>query len=253
MKINTELKPVKLSMPREYQLEYAANRPQMYDDKSRVLKAKRILLLLKDYFKKAGISHLTILDIGGSTGIIANELAKKTKKVIVTDIDKGAIKFASKKFKGKNLVFKYADAMEMPFKDNLFDVVICTHVYEHVPSPKLLFSEIFRILKPQGICYLAAQNKLWPMEAHHNLPFLSYLPKKLADVYIKIKGKDEYYEHPMSYWDLKKTLKKFTIHEYTEKILSSPEKYGYQNYPIPNFISQILKYLTPTMFWVLEK
>lgn len=239
-------------MKLKYQFEYAADRSQMYDLKSRIIKAKRIIKLLEIYFASP-LAKLEILDIGGSTGIIANELAKTFRKVTVTDIDKGALKFAGKKFKRKNLFFKYADAMKMPFRQNSFDVVICTHVYEHVPSPKKLFNEIHRILKPGGVCYLAAQNKLWPLEAHHNLPFLSYLPKDLADIYIKIKGKSEYYEHPMTYWQLARTLRKFNIHEYTSKILSKPKKYGYNISPIPEFIARILKYFTPTLFWVLEK
>src|SRR5258708_4206590 len=143
--------------------------------------------------------------------------------------------------------------MKLTFKDNLFDVVICTHVYEHVPSPKKLFNEIYRVLKPGGVCYLAAQNKLWPLEAHHNLLFLSYLPKQLADFYIRIfTKKKEYYEHPMTYWQLHEALKKFTIHEYTSKILLNPKRFGYDNQSIGAF-NQIFKYFTPTLFWLLEK
>ena len=35
------------------------------------------------------------------------------------------------------------------------DVVICTQVLEHVSDPGKALSEIFRILKPQGVCYLS--------------------------------------------------------------------------------------------------
>jgi ubiquinone/menaquinone biosynthesis C-methylase UbiE len=141
--------------------------------------------------------------------------------------------------------------MKLSFKDNSFDVIICTHVYEHVPNPKKLFDEIWRVLKKDGICYLAAQNKLWPLEAHHNLLFLSYLPKRFADIYIKLlTNKKEYYEHPMTYWQLKEMLKKFKIHDYTPKILSSPEKFGYNK---KIYFEQIFKFFTPTLFWLLEK
>lgn len=240
---------------RAYQKNYAKTRPQMYDKKSRETKALHITKTLSNYFGKNKIRSLKVLDIGASTGIIDNILAKSFKEVTGTDIDKNAIKFARENFKKKNLKFKVDDAMNLSFKANTFDVVICTHVYEHVPSPKKLFEEIHRVLKPGAVCYLAAQNKLWPIEAHHNLLFLSYLPKNTANLYIRIfRNKSEYYEHPMSYWQLQKLLRKFKIHEYTSKILSQPKKFGYENIKIslgPS--SSLLKYFTPTLFWLLEK
>lgn len=236
-----------------YQFEYASGRPQMYEKSSRIIKAKRVEKTLADFLGNRDQSKLKVLDVGGSSGIIANELSKKFKSVTVMDIDKGALKFAKQTFKRKNLYFRFGDAMNLPLKNNSFDIVVCTHVYEHVPYPKKLFQEIYRVLKPGGVCYLAAQNKLWPLEAHHNLPFLSYLPKKAADLYIRVIGKKEYYEHPMSYWQLFKILRKFTIHDFTPNILSQPKKYGYKNISLPFPIANLVKYFTPTMFWILEK
>lgn len=240
-------------MKKRYQKNYAAQRPQMYDKKSREQKAIRIVKTLSDFFGPKKIKCLTVLDIGASTGIIDNILAKSFKNVVGTDIDKEAIKFARENFRRTNLKFRVEDAMKLTFKDNFFEVVICTHVYEHVPDVKKLFDEIYRVLKPGGICYLAAQNKLWPLEAHHNLLFLSYLPKNLADIYIRtFRDKKEYYEHPMTYWQLQNTLSKFKIHEYTSRILKDPKKFNYSN-PSIGVISEIFKYFAPTMFLLLEK
>lgn len=231
----------------------------MYDKKSREQKAIRIIKTLEDYFGKEKIKKLKVLDIGASTGIIDNILAGSFKEVVGTDIDKDAIKFASKNFTAKrgnskkNLKFKVEDAMKLTFKDNSFDIVICTHVYEHVPNQKILFNEIHRVLKPGGVCYLAAQNKLWPLEAHHNLLFLSYLPKNMADIYIKVsRNKDKYYETPVTYWEMKKLTKKFKQIDYTGKIISDPKKLGY-SHSIPSILSPIAKYIMPTTFWILVK
>lgn len=244
----------------KYQLNYARERPQMYDKASRIQRAKRIVKTLKVHLGKRALSSLSVLDIGGSTGIIANELAKYFKKIVVIDIDKETIEFAKKTFKRKNLSFVVDDALRPSLDDNSFDVVICAHVYEHVPDPKRLFGQIYRILKSGGVCYLAAQNKLWPLEAHHNLLFLSWLPKNIADLYVRIfRGKTEYYERPMTYWQLKRLLKKFKIHDYTQKILGNPENFGYENLapaclvPTIHFLSPIARYFTPTLFWILEK
>mgnify|MGYP001572245378 CR=1 FL=1 len=238
-----------------YQLDYAAGRPQMYDYISREQKAKRIIKVLEEVLGKTNLKNLSVFDLGCSTGIIDNSLAKRFKLVVGGDIDKDALEFAKKNFKKTNLKFRFEDAMNLSFKDNSFDVVICTHIYEHVPNPKKVFNEIKRILKPKGVCYFAAVNKFWPLEPHYNLLFLSYLPKKLADMYIKLSRKGKiYYESPKTYWELKELTKSFEIIEYTEKILKNPNKFGFEN--IPTFIgifTLILKYFVPTFFWILVK
>ncbi len=245
---------------REYQLEYASNRPQMYDRKSRIRKGYRMIKTIQQYYGEKDLTKLSVLDIGSSTGIIDNYLAKYFQKVTGIDVDKTAVNFAKKSFKKKNLIFRLDDAMKLSHANNTFDVVICTHIYEHVPDAKKLFSEIYRVLKPGGVCYLAALNKWWPIEPHYNLPFLAWIPKNLADIYLRIfKNEAHYYEKIQSYWELKENLNKFTIIEYTEKILRNPEIYGYQDTVnsykavIAYLLSPLAKYLTPTFFWLLVK
>ena len=247
---------------KDYQEEYAAGRPQMYDTESRKIKATRMVKTLADYFGKNKLKNLTVLDVGSSTGIIDNELAPYFKKITGIDIDTGGVKFAKSKFKRKNLSFKVDDAMNLSFKNNSFDIVICAQIYEHVPNDIKLMSEIYRVLKPSGICYLAALNRLWPMEPHHNLLFLSWLPKSLGNAYVKIAGKsDKYCETLRSYWSLRGLTKKFIVHDYTEKILRDPKRFSYDD-ELPtsgwkseliNIITPILKYNVPTYFWLLEK
>ena len=159
----------------KYQEEYASKRKQMYDLKSRKKKAERMIKIFENYFGKENLQNLSLLDIGCSTGIISNELAESFKKVIGMDIDQGAIRFAKKKYKRKNLSFRVGDAMKIPFDNENFDVVTCSHVYEHVPDDKKLMNEIYRVLKPRGICFFAAIDARWPIEPHYNLPFLSLI------------------------------------------------------------------------------
>lgn len=233
---------------------YSDTRPQMHDFASRKLKAIRIIKTLKDFFDKRSLKKLKVLDVGSSTGIIDSVLATKFGQVWGIDIDKNGVNFAQKRFRRKNLHFKIGSALKLKFKNNLFDVVICTHVYEHVINPKKLFDEIYRVLKPGGISYLAAVNALWPIEPHYNLPFLSWLPKKLGNFYVRIFGKAKRYcENPMFYWQLKELTKKFEIVDYTPKILASPKKFGYQNPIVPKFLANYLKHLAPAFFWILLK
>lgn len=247
---------------KDYQLEYSSSNPKMFDVVSRKKRAARIITALRNYLGKSqNLKRLTVLDVGASTGIIDSFLAKFFHQVTAIDIDQNAITYAENKFKRKNLVFKVGDAMNLKFSHNSFDVVICTQVYEHVPDSKKLFEEIYRVLKSNGICYLAAINRLWPWEPHYNLPFLSWLPRKIANTYANLFRDKNYYESSLSYWGLKKLLPNYKIYDLTQKILSNPQKYGYvETFPKSRFVLQItaifsgvLKYFAPTFILILKK
>lgn len=44
-----------------------------------------------------------------------------------------------------------ADILELPFKDDEFDIVFCNHVLEHVDSDIKAMNELFRVMKPGGM------------------------------------------------------------------------------------------------------
>lgn len=47
--------------------------------------------------------------------------------------------------------FMPADLMALPFDDGAFDVVICSHVLEHVPDDATAMAELFRVTRPGGV------------------------------------------------------------------------------------------------------
>lgn len=49
-----------------------------------------------------------------------------------------------------------ADLTALPFDSNDFDIVICSHVLEHVPNDRAALAEICRVLKPGGHAILLA-------------------------------------------------------------------------------------------------
>lgn len=247
---------------KDYQLGYSSLNSKMYDFVSREKKARRIIKALKFFFGKSRkLKSLTLLDVGASTGIIDNFLAKFVKKTVGIDIDENAIAYAKNNFKLKTLVFEKGDAMKLNFSDDSFDIVICTQVYEHVPDAKKMFREIYRVLKPNGICYLAAINRFWPWEPHYDLPFLSWLPRRIANIYANLFRGKNYYESTLTYWGLKKLLANYKIYDLTQEILSNPKKYGYaENFPKSRFIlklmaiaSAVLRYFSPTFILILTK
>lgn len=236
----------------------------MFDTKSREIKAKKILAVIKDFLKQRdqSLNNKACLDIGGSTGFVAKELSPFVRKVTVIDIDGDALSFGEKQHPAQNISYKVADAMRLPFKNNSFDIVVCNQVYEHVPDYFKLVKEIRRVLTDDGLCYFGAVNKFVLIEPHYNLPFLSWLPKKLANLYLKLTiGKKGYYENLLSYNGLKNLLKSFIITDYTINIIKDPEKYYALDViqknsvisGLPRFILTIFTPLFPIYIFILTK
>jgi ubiquinone/menaquinone biosynthesis C-methylase UbiE len=248
-------------MSRGYQYEFSVNRPYVYDMAGRERKARTMVAVLENYLPSP-LSNYDLLNVGGSTGIIDNYLSKHFKRVVGVDIDEPAILHARKSYQRSNLQFELADALNLPFEDNSFDVVVCSHVYEHVPDPHAMFNEIYRVLKPGGVCYFSAGNRLAWNEPHYNLPLLSVLPRPLAHLYIRLSGKARYYhEKHLSYWGLRTLVKKFTCTDYTTKLVTEPEKYctdymihsGGIKARLALTILKVAYWASPGYIWVLEK
>ncbi len=49
-----------------------------------------------------------------------------------------------------------ADITALPFEDGTFDVILCSHVLEHVPDDAAAMAELYRVLRPGGHALLIA-------------------------------------------------------------------------------------------------
>lgn len=144
--------------------------------KSRHKKANKIIKIIEEHKSLMGCR---VLDIGTGAGYIAHELSKKAKKVDSVDIvDDRIIK------DGYNQTLVKDETL--PFGDGVFDVVITNQVLEHVPDHSKHLSEIRRVLKNDGVVYLASPNKWWLSDPHYKLPFISWLPRGAAGHYLRI-------------------------------------------------------------------
>jgi ubiquinone/menaquinone biosynthesis C-methylase UbiE len=181
---------------------------------------------------------------------------------VAIDIDAEAVQFAKRNARQENLEFALVNAMDIPFSESVFDVVICAQVYEHVPNADRLMEEIYRVLKPGGICYFAAGNRLNIREPHYQLPFLSILPKPLSHIYFRLSGKGKfYYENFLTCGGLQKLVHNFSVIDYTHKIICN-SKFFSTDYMIPegslkarvaNMIVRHAYWLCPGYVWLLQK
>lgn len=248
----------------KYQDNYTENpvaKSNMYNEEGRLLKARKVVAILEDFLGQTDL--LSILDVSCSTGIISHYFSKHFRKVTGIDIDEKAVSFAISNNSDSDIEFHVMDALNTTFPDNSFDVVVCNQMYEHVPDAGKLMEEIYRILVPGGVCYFGATNRLKVIETHYGrLPFLSYFPKPLANLYLKAIGRGTYYyENLHTCWTLKKLCKKFEIIDYTSKVVSQPEQFGITDMVAPGSLQQRLAlrmlkhtyWLSPGYIWLLRK
>lgn len=132
--------------------------PVMYLDRNR--QAKMIEAIVDDYLGSQ-VRDMRILDIGCGNGGIATHFAAKRNRVSGVDVE-------DKRANGtRDFDFYLVDSERLPFETDTFDLVLSHHVIEHVPNQQLHLEEIRRVLRPDGLCYLATPNKSSPlMEGH---------------------------------------------------------------------------------------
>lgn len=247
---------------RSYQHGFSALSTSMFDEPKRLRKAETMEAVLRDHYRDRSLNELDVLDIGASTGIISHHLAQFFHSVTGIDIDAAAIAYATQHYQRNNLKFQCDDAMQLSFEANRFDVVICAQIYEHVPCAIRMMAEIERVLKPGGICYFSAGNRLRWREPHYKLPLLSVIPKPLADRYMRLAGKgDEYYELHRTYGGLKRLTDAFHRIDYTARMIRQPEHFKIAYMVAPGSRKQklalcLLRYaywLFPNYVWLLQK
>jgi len=246
-----------------YQINYSEVYSHEVDDPSRILKALKTLSILQDCARD--LSKLDALEVGCFAGQISLVLAPHFKSWHAIDIDPNAVQLAEKRnAEGpcNTLRFSVMNAELLEFADESFDVVICSHIYEHVPHPHRMMDQIYRVLKKGGICYFAAANRLVVMEPHYRLPFLTYLPKSLANLYLQcFKGRSPYYETHLGLSSLRKLAGRFEVTDYTKKVIQDPVKFhasdvieaGSLKQRVILLLLNLTYWFCPTYIWILRK
>jgi ubiquinone/menaquinone biosynthesis C-methylase UbiE len=104
-----------------------------------------------------------ILEIGCGTGQTCNLLAMtKTRTVFGTDISVNSLKLGNRfreQNKIKNLRFLQMNLFRPVFKDEMFDVVICSGVLHHTSDPFTGFQSISKLVKKGGYIIIGLYNK----------------------------------------------------------------------------------------------
>lgn len=93
----------------------------------------------------------TLLDAGCGTAPMLSLLSKRYPKAQYTGIDltPDMIKVAKSKHL-PNTLFICGDCEHMPFRDDEFDVIICSNSFHHYPNPLDFFKSVKRCLRHNG-------------------------------------------------------------------------------------------------------
>jgi SAM-dependent methyltransferase len=98
------------------------------------------------------ITGKKLLDLGCGAGENSVYFAKKGANCVATDYSPGMVEVALKlaKTNGVKIEGCTANAMELDFPDQTFDIVYASNLLHHLPEPKTAIREMHRVLKPGG-------------------------------------------------------------------------------------------------------
>ena len=137
----------------------------------------------------------SVLDVGCGSGYLSNLLENSFD---VTSVD--FMKSEHFDSKNKNTRFVEASVTNLPFKNNCFDTVICTHTLEHVKDINKAITEIRRVCRKKLIIVVPKQRAYkYTFDLHvHFFPyefsFLNIINRENNNYYINSIQGDIYYQ-----------------------------------------------------------
>ena len=134
-----------------------------------------------------------LLEVGAGAGVISRAFSRAVgAQGSVTAVDVVDERAVTNGYRFEQILHA-----RPPFDDSQFDVVVSNHVIEHVGQRQAQIphlQKIRRVLRTDGLLYLAAPNRWTLVEAQFLLPALSWLPHNLADRYVRATGRGTRYD-----------------------------------------------------------
>lgn len=104
-----------------------------------------------------------LLEIAAGTGAVTRHLSRtlsSTTSITATDLNQAMLDVAAKVRTSRAVEWKQADAMQLPFPDGSFDVVVCQFGAMFFPDKPRAFTEVHRVLRPGGTFFLNVWDRL---------------------------------------------------------------------------------------------
>lgn len=114
--------------------------------------AKRVALLRPD----------RVLETAAGTGIVTRAVSEALPgvEIIATDLNPAVVEFAAQQFQSDEVSFQAADAQQLPFDGESFDLVLCLFGVMFFPDKVEANAEAHRVLRRGGRYILVTFNRL---------------------------------------------------------------------------------------------
>src|SRR5687768_7855926 len=102
--------------------------------------------------RAAELSASRILETAAGTGIVTRAIhaAVPTATIVATDINPAMLGHAARQTRSDCVTFQPADAQELPFDSDSFDMVVCQFGIMFFPDKVAANREARRVLRPRG-------------------------------------------------------------------------------------------------------
>ena len=94
-----------------------------------------------------------VLEIAAGTGVVTRALAARLPEstaIVATDLNPGMLETAAQVGTARPVQWRQADAMQLPFADAEFDIVVCQFGVMFFPDKRHAFAEARRVLRAGG-------------------------------------------------------------------------------------------------------
>lgn len=149
---------------------------------------------------------IRILEVGTGSGGIAHYFGTHPELRCAVD----AVDINDNRLIKEGYCYHQVSDTRLPFANGSFDVVLTNHVIEHVgdtQAQRAHLAELHRVLRPDGVGYLAVPNRWMLIEPHYGLAFLSWLPRPWRTPYLRGMRKGEVYDcEPLEMKQLERML-----------------------------------------------
>jgi SAM-dependent methyltransferase len=160
------------------------------DGESRRAKAAKVAALIEP---RRPLEGAQLLEIGTGGGIITSLLAERVgDRGRVASVDVDDLRTVTDGYE-----FRVVTGVELPFDDDEFDVVVSNHTIEHVggTAQQLVhLREIARVMRPDGVGYLASPSRWALVEPHFKVPMLSWLPPAARSRALRLSRRGSVYD-----------------------------------------------------------
>ena len=130
---------------------FAGAVPRLYDEYLVPLIFEPYAVDLAD--RAARFCPADVLEIAAGTGVLTRRMAERMPlsiRIVATDLNHGMLDHAAAAGACRPIIWQQADAMQLPFPDGSFDLVVCQFGAMFFPDKAVAFAEARRVLRPQG-------------------------------------------------------------------------------------------------------